>query len=965
MNRQIIAIIRKELSGYFGSPLALIFMGTFLAAVLFIFFTTEAFFARGLADVRPLFNWMPLLLVLLLAALTMRQWSEEQRSGTEELLLTLPVSHISLVLGKFLAVMAMIALALVLTLPLPISVALMSNLDWGPVIGGYLASLLMASAYAAIGLFASSRTDNQIVALISTALLGGLFYLIGTPGLVDFFGGNVAEILRALGTGSRFESVQRGVIDLRDLIYYLSLTTVFLVLNAVSIDSLRWSVRQNAYKRRVFITTALILTNIVLLNVWIFGIQGLRLDLTADKEFSLSDTTVDMFEALEEPLLIRAYVSDRGHPLLVPLVPQIRDMLREYEVRSGGKVTAEIVDPAADPELEAEANQNYGIQPVPFQVSDRYEASVINAYFDILVRYGDQNVVLTFQDLIQVDVSPGGELDVHLRSLEYDLTRSVKKVVYGFQSIDAILAKLDQPAELTFFISSTTLPQELAEAQLTISKVAGEIAADSSGKFSYKLVDLDSPEGSSYLSLVTNNYGLQPIPVGIFSSQFFYAHMVLESGDEAVVLYPPAELSEIEIRLAIESALKRTSSGFLKVVGIRTPPAGPDGQQAQFSSYNLLREQLSREYTIRSVDLSSGSVPQEIDVLLVLGPSNLLEAELFALDQFLMRGGALTLAMSSFQLVADQYSGGLSMAPAGIGNIAEWLRSHAIGFPAALLMDKQNQPFPMPVMREVAGFQVEEIQAVDYPFFVYVGPDGLDSESVILANVPAVTLNWATPIELFSEKLEDRETTVLLTSSAESWLQSSPVIQPDFALYPLSGFAEVAFSGSRPLAISMQGRFPSYFQGRSISGIEGLGPRDSQLQGHEEELVTSGPHGVIPSSPESSRLVVVGSATFIEDSILGLSSQLAQEQYLNNLLFAQNIVDWSAEDLDLLELRSTGSAARLLPPMEREEQTSWEIGNYLLTIVLLLGVYLWRRVYARSEQPLPLPVGTSGHGEEI
>ncbi|MCA9975899.1 MAG: ABC-2 transporter permease, partial [Anaerolineales bacterium] len=148
MKRQVLAITRKELNSYFGSPLAIIFLGTFLAAVLFIFFTVETFFARGVADIRPLFRWMPILLIFLLAALTMRQWSEEQRSGTQELLLTLPVSPLNLVLGKFLAVMGLISLALALTLPLPITVGLLGNLDWGPVLGGYLAALLMAAAYA-------------------------------------------------------------------------------------------------------------------------------------------------------------------------------------------------------------------------------------------------------------------------------------------------------------------------------------------------------------------------------------------------------------------------------------------------------------------------------------------------------------------------------------------------------------------------------------------------------------------------------------------------------------------------------------------------------------------------------------------------------------------------------------------------------------------------------------------------
>ena len=125
--KQTLSITRKELSTYFGSPMALIFIGAFLAATLFAFFWVDTFFARGIADVRPLFRWMPVLLIFLVAALTMRQWSEEQRAGTLEVLLTLPVSKAQLVLGKFLAVMALVALALALTAPLPMREAILLN----------------------------------------------------------------------------------------------------------------------------------------------------------------------------------------------------------------------------------------------------------------------------------------------------------------------------------------------------------------------------------------------------------------------------------------------------------------------------------------------------------------------------------------------------------------------------------------------------------------------------------------------------------------------------------------------------------------------------------------------------------------------------------------------------------------------------------------------------------------------
>jgi ABC-2 type transport system permease protein len=966
MRRQILSITQKELSSYFGSLLAIICLGTFLAAVLFIFFTVDTFFAKGIADIRPLFDRMPLLLIFLLAALTMRQWSEEQRAGTEELLLTLPVPPYALVLGKFLAVMIMIGIALLLTLPLPITVSLLGNLDWGPVIGGYLAALLMAGAYAAIGLFVSSRTDNQIVALISTVLLGGLFYLLGTSEITNFFGSTISEILWAIGTGSRFESIQRGVIDLRDLVYYLSLTGIFLTLNTVSLDSIRWSQKQAQYRQRFIRTVSLIVVNLILLNMWIYPLQGLRLDLTEQKEFSLSQTTVDLFDSLQEPLLIRAYISEQTHPLLASLTPRIRDMLREYEIASDGRLTAEVVDPATDPEIEAEANQAYGIRPFPFQVSGRYEASVINAYFHILVRYGDQSVVLNFQDIVQVDAQLGGEPSVRLKNLEYDLTSSIKKVVFGFQSIDSVLAALEQPVNLTFYITSSTLPDSLQTAVTTITQVAQSIASDSNSKFVYQLVDFDAPNNSVDPRFLLDTYGLEPLPVSFFDNETYYAHMILENGDQLELLYPPADATEGDVRTTIEAALKRTSSGFLKVVGLWMPPppnpqADPfGGAGSSLADYTLIRDQLSGEYDVRTVDLSTGQVPPGIDILVVLAPQNLTDTELFALDQFLMRGGSITLAVSPYQLNADQFSGGLTLLPTDTANLTDWLATYGVTLQNSLVLDTQNQPFPVFISRDAGGGAVvQEVQAVDYPFFVDVRPNNMAANNPIATSLPAVMLSWVSPVELNQELNTDREATVLMRSSANSWVQTDTNVLPNYDLYPDTGFPAVAEHQAYPLAVSLHGRFTSYYKDNP-SPFESGSEQAPLLDETGAPQPPPQPLNTITESPDSSRLVVIGSSAFVEDTVLNLAGFLNQNNVTNNLQFVQNVVDWSVEDLDLLAIRGRGTATRVLIPMSEQQQASWEVANYVIALVALIVVYVsWRR-RTQNEKPLVLVPAQSG-----
>jgi ABC-2 type transport system permease protein len=948
--RRIWVLARKELSAYFGSPMALIFVGAFLAVTLLAFFWVETFFVRNIADVRPMFRWMPVLLLFLVAALTMRQWSEEQRAGTLEVLLTLPIGRVELVLGKFLAVMLLVALALALTLFVPITVSILGPLDWGPVIGGYLAALLLASAYAAIGLFVSSRTDNQIVALILTVLLGGLFYVLGTGGVTNLVGDKLAEVLRAIGTGSRFESIERGVIDLRDLVYYLSLSVAFLALNVLSLDAKRWSKGSQTagYRWRIVLTVILVIANLVVLNAWLFPLGSLRADLTADREYSLSPVTRDLISDLQEPLLIRGYFSERTHPLLAPLVPTIRDMLREYEIASGGKIQVEIVDPRDDEELEAEANQVYGIQPNPFRVSDRYEASIINSYFDLLIRYGDQHVTLGFDDLIEVDYTASGEPEVRLRNLEYDLTRSIKKVVSGFQSLDSVFASIEDPIRLTFFITPDTLPADLVDVPQAVEKVAQDLQVESGDKFAYEIIDVDSPGSPVTRSMLINEYGLYPISSGFLSTDSYYFDLVLQIGDEAQVLYPAGGLSEADIRAEIESALQRAAPGFLKTAGLWLPDLQPvqnafGGVSQPISSWDLLQQQLGLDYAVRQVDLTTGRVPGDVDVLVLVAPQNMSDEERFAIDQYLMRGGSVVIAGGNYVLPTDPFPTGLAVQAVSDG-LKDMLSSYGIEVGQSMVFDTQNEPLPIQVPRTVSGMQVVELQELDYPPFVDVRADGMDKTSPIVSNLPAVTMNWVSPLTVDEDKNAERDVTILLQSTEESWLWKQVDVQPNPELYPEYGFPIVSEQHPYPLAVSIHGSFDSYFKDKA-SPFE---PTEAMTE------TVEGPLGTIEASPDTARLVVIGSAEFIDDAVLETSMQLSQDRYLNSLQFMQNAVDWSVEDEDLLSIRSRGTYARLLEPLETGQQSLWEVLNYGVVFVSLLaigGVWTLRR---RSEQPMEL-----------
>lgn len=234
------AIFLKEFKSYFNSPIAYIFITVFLIAVNFIFFYLPGFFIKEQASMRDFFMILPWIFLFFVPAITMRLWAEEKKMGTMELLMTLPVRDLDVVLGKYLAAVLFLTVTIGLTIPIALTVNFVGEPDMGPIYGGYIGSILMGSAYLAIGLFASSLTENQIVAfIIGIAICFGLLF-VGSDILLFAVPGWLAGIMKFLGLGSHFDSIGRGVIDSRDILYYLSIISFFLFLNLRSVESRKW-----------------------------------------------------------------------------------------------------------------------------------------------------------------------------------------------------------------------------------------------------------------------------------------------------------------------------------------------------------------------------------------------------------------------------------------------------------------------------------------------------------------------------------------------------------------------------------------------------------------------------------------------------------------------------------------------------------------------------------------------------
>ncbi len=231
-------VARRELAGYLDLPIAYVVLPSFLVLAGTWFFVLNPFFANGQATLRPFFELVPFLFTFFVPAITMRLFAEERRSGTLEVLLTWPLRDWEVVTGKFLGALGLLATATLLTLPFAATVAAMGPLDWGPVVGGYLGLLLLGSAYVSLGLLASVWTSNQIVAFIVAFLICFAFYVVGRA--LPMVPQALAGPLEALSFELRFDRVARGVVDSRDVVFFVSVVAVALGLAAETLRARRW-----------------------------------------------------------------------------------------------------------------------------------------------------------------------------------------------------------------------------------------------------------------------------------------------------------------------------------------------------------------------------------------------------------------------------------------------------------------------------------------------------------------------------------------------------------------------------------------------------------------------------------------------------------------------------------------------------------------------------------------------------
>ena len=399
MKSPFIALIKKDLKGYFDQPTGYILIVVFVSMLSWSFFQSALLI--GEASLRPLFTVdfaidkpsLPWLLALFIPAATMRLLSEEQRDGTLETLLTQPIRGWIVLLAKFTSGLLFVSIAIVATIGIPLSLISAGDLDWGASISQYIGSIFLAGCLVSIGLFTSSLTRNQIVSFILGLTVSMALMIMGLEIVAITLPSTAANLLQLLSPITHFDNIGRGIIDFRDILYFLSLISTFLCGTFMIMRSRTLSHKTPQYRNLQLGVAGFIVLSILI--GW-FGtsIKG-RLDLTEDKIFTLSPATEEIVSQLDDLLTIDIYISKDPPVQVSPVSRDINDFLGDVESSADGMIKVARHFPEDDEKALKKA-ANAGIPPIQFNVRSQGELQIKTGYMGLTLTYLDKREVIPF-----------------------------------------------------------------------------------------------------------------------------------------------------------------------------------------------------------------------------------------------------------------------------------------------------------------------------------------------------------------------------------------------------------------------------------------------------------------------------------------------------------------------------------------------------------------------------------------
>ncbi len=536
--RNILCIYRRDLASYFTSPIGYIFIVVFITISVGLYITS--FFSFPIADMRPYFENLPLILCVFIPAITMRLWAEERKENTWEMLLTFPMKASELVLGKFLSALTVFALSLAATFTVPLMLKNLGNPDIGAILGGYLGTLLLASCFLALGIFFSGFCKDQIVAFVVTLLTCLLLFLFGTSFIASYIDDKLPGLgslfSNLLGVFKHFSSFTKGVIDLADVIFFLVWTVLFVVLNIMYIDQ-----RNRSGAKMMFTVAVAVCVAIGLMfNFLMVGTSLKRFDLTEDKIYTISESSAKILKQVEVPVQVNVYISPQESmpTAMKDLEQNVRDKLEEMKISAGGKLNYKTIyldvsnlfsdqDEMFAPEKKKNETEeetverrllDKGVKPFNVRAISQDEVTNKLVYSSIGVAYKDKP-----EEIIpQVVPENIQELEYRIVSTVYKLTRSKSPVVALVAPKEAI--NIDPQMRQMLQQMGQQIPQS-EDPYIYLEEVLRQ------EKYDVRRVDLtkDSPLPEEYDTLVVVN------PRSLNDRQRWEINRALRSGKSVVL----------------------------------------------------------------------------------------------------------------------------------------------------------------------------------------------------------------------------------------------------------------------------------------------------------------------------------------------------------------------------------------------------------------------------------------------
>lgn len=423
MIARIRTVARREVTALFDHPTGYVLLVVFTGVNAFMFFRQA--YLTGEASMRPMMSLLPWLFLFFVPAVAMRTIAEDSRSGVLELVLTQPITELELLLGKFAGAVCFLWVGLALTLPIPIGLALGASLQWGPVVAQYVGAGMLALGLAGVGVWASSLTRSQITAFILAVAVMFVLVLVGMNPLIVGLPPTLGAIAARLGVISHFENIGRGVIDLRDAVYFLSLAGVFLALAYGALLGRKLS-RGGAARGRLRLGVAVTVAVLVTINLLGRYING-RLDLTPNHAFTLSKGTRQIVGGLGDVVTIKEFASDELPTSVSLLKRDVDDLLRDLRSAGHGNIRILVRDPSSDAAARSDA-ASLGIQPVQFNVVGSSSLQVKDGYLGLAIQYQGKSQAIPF-------VQSASDLEYRIAAAIRALTRAKKPVVALFNDI--------------------------------------------------------------------------------------------------------------------------------------------------------------------------------------------------------------------------------------------------------------------------------------------------------------------------------------------------------------------------------------------------------------------------------------------------------------------------------------------------------------------------------------------------